>query len=106
MLCSCLESHFLQLPRCVQLVWSSDYENPAAWADLIGKVKDGVLSAFDNAISQREDEVRRSESQRQMPGWNFCTYFILKVLEDNNISRSFTLTISTTRKALHHRLKA
>ncbi|PSR94078.1 hypothetical protein PHLCEN_2v4506 [Hermanssonia centrifuga] len=64
--------------RCVQLVWSSDQENPTAWADLIGKVKDGILSAFDMAVLQREDEVRRSEGQRQMPGWNFCTYFILK----------------------------
>ncbi|KIP08175.1 hypothetical protein PHLGIDRAFT_88626 [Phlebiopsis gigantea 11061_1 CR5-6] len=64
--------------RCVQLVWSPDHDNPAAWADLIGKVKDGILSAFDNAMTQREDEIRRSESQRQMPGWNFCTYFILK----------------------------
>ncbi|EKM55480.1 uncharacterized protein PHACADRAFT_143869 [Phanerochaete carnosa HHB-10118-sp] len=64
--------------RCVQLIWSPGYDNPAAWAELINKVKEGILSAFDSAITQREEEVRRSEGQRQMPGWNFCTYFILK----------------------------
>ncbi|CAL1704950.1 unnamed protein product [Somion occarium] len=66
--------------RCVELVWAydSDYENPTAWADLIGKLKDGILCAFDAAVAQREEEVKRSEGQRQMPGWNFCTFFILK----------------------------
>jgi trafficking protein particle complex subunit 10 len=49
------------------------------WAELMNKIKDGVISAFDSAVSQREDEVKRSEGQRQMPGWNFCTFFILKV---------------------------
>ncbi|KAI0709428.1 trafficking protein particle complex subunit 10 [Earliella scabrosa] len=64
--------------RCVQLVWSADKDNPTVWADLVTKVKEGVLSAFDASLTQREDEVKRSEGQRQMPGWNFCTFFILK----------------------------
>ena len=54
-------------------------DNPAAWAELLSKVKDGILSAFDTAVSSRDEEVRRSESQQSMPGWNFCTFFILKV---------------------------
>ncbi|KAJ7470648.1 trafficking protein particle complex subunit 10 [Mycena latifolia] len=64
--------------RCVQLAWTSGYDNPAAWAEFVNKLKDGLLSSFDLAVSQREDDVKRSESQRQMPGWNFCTFFILK----------------------------
>jgi hypothetical protein len=68
--------------RCVQLAWPVARDNPAAWAELLSKVKDGLLSAFDAAVSQREDEVRRSESQQSMPGWNFCTFFILKVRRD------------------------
>ncbi|KAI0327179.1 hypothetical protein GY45DRAFT_1328000 [Cubamyces sp. BRFM 1775] len=64
--------------RCVQLVWSAEKDNPAVWADLMTKIKEGILSAFDAALTQREEEVRRSEGQRQMPGWNFCTFFILK----------------------------
>jgi hypothetical protein len=63
----------------VQLAWSTGYDNPTAWAELVNKIKDGLLSAFDSAVVQREEEVKRSESQRQMPGWNFCTFFILKV---------------------------
>jgi hypothetical protein len=65
--------------RCIQVAWSSETDNPAVWAELMNKIKDGILSAFDSAVSQREDEVKRSEGQRQMPGWNFCTFFILKV---------------------------
>lgn len=42
-------------------------------------MKEGILTAFDSVVSQREEEVKRSEGQRQMPGWNFCTFFILKV---------------------------
>ncbi|KAJ8522932.1 hypothetical protein ONZ45_g562 [Pleurotus djamor] len=65
--------------RCIQLTWSPQNDtNPAVWVDLINKMKDGLLLAFESAVSQREDDLRRSESQRQMPGWNFCTFFILK----------------------------
>ncbi|KAF9246256.1 trafficking protein particle complex subunit 10 [Melanogaster broomeanus] len=64
--------------RCVQLAWSAGEQSPAVWADLINKIKDGLLSALDAAVSSREEEVKRSEGQRHMPGWNFCTYFILK----------------------------
>jgi hypothetical protein len=65
--------------RCVQLAWSAGEQSPTVWADLISKIKDGLLSALDNAVSSREEELKRSEGQRHMPGWNFCTYFILKV---------------------------
>ncbi|KZV79059.1 hypothetical protein EXIGLDRAFT_782854 [Exidia glandulosa HHB12029] len=64
--------------RCVQLAWSPGVEDPVAWADLIAKLKDGLLSAFDAAVIAREEEVKRLDSQRQMPGWNFCQYTILK----------------------------
>jgi hypothetical protein len=64
--------------RCVQLTWSQAHDNPAAWAEVINKLKECILSAFDSAVSQREEDVKRSEGQRSMPGWNFCTFFILK----------------------------
>ncbi|EJD05845.1 uncharacterized protein FOMMEDRAFT_79224 [Fomitiporia mediterranea MF3/22] len=64
--------------RCAQLTWTTDIENPAIWAEIVSKVKDGVIAAFDQAVSQREEEVKRSELQKTMPGWNFCTFFILK----------------------------
>ncbi|KAL1742258.1 trafficking protein particle complex subunit 10 [Schizophyllum fasciatum] len=65
--------------RCVQLSWSpTSADNPAIWAEPVNKIKDGLVSAFDLVLQQREEEVKRSESQRSMPGWNFCTFFILK----------------------------
>ncbi|KAF8578950.1 hypothetical protein K439DRAFT_1360730 [Ramaria rubella] len=64
--------------RCVQIVWSQGVITDPARADLTLKMKEGIMSAFDSAVMQRSEEVKKSESQRQMPGWNFCTFFILK----------------------------
>ncbi|KAF9053549.1 hypothetical protein BDZ89DRAFT_1056144 [Hymenopellis radicata] len=66
--------------RCVQLTWSNTTapESPIVWGEIMNKLKDGLLSAFESALIHREDDVKRSESQRLMPGWNFCTFFILK----------------------------
>lgn len=75
--------------RCIQLSWASDLKSPPIWAEIISKMKDGIIVAFDQAVSQREDEIKRSELQRTMPGWNFCTFFILKVMFSSLIEDSF-----------------
>ena len=72
------ENHPQRNSRSVQLIWSAEKDNPTVWADFVSKVKEGVLSSFDAALAQREEEMKRSEGQRTMPGWNFCTFFILK----------------------------
>ncbi|KAK4686207.1 trafficking protein particle complex subunit 10, partial [Tremellales sp. Uapishka_1] len=65
--------------RCVQVnlppVGNSD---PAAWPEVINKLKESIVFAFDGAIIEREDEVKRGESQQMTIGWNFCTWFLLK----------------------------
>ncbi|WRT63733.1 uncharacterized protein IL334_000656 [Kwoniella shivajii] len=65
--------------RCVQLnlpqVGSYD---PAAWPEVMNKLKESLVSAFDSAIIEREEEVKRGEAQRLNVGWNFCTWFLLK----------------------------
>lgn len=77
---TCLRRINSYASSCVQVIWAPGSEGSAAiWAEILNKIKEGLVSAFDCAISQREDEVKRSEGQRQMPGWNFCTFFILKV---------------------------
>jgi hypothetical protein len=53
--------------------------DPAAWPDVINKLKESIVSAFDAAIIEREDEVKRGESQKVTVGWNFSTWFLLKV---------------------------
>lgn len=49
------------------------------------KLKEGITSAFDAAVAQREEDVKRSEGQKLMPGWNFCTFFILKVRTESTL---------------------
>ncbi|RKF58130.1 putative tmem1 family protein [Golovinomyces cichoracearum] len=53
-------------------------ENENAWQDLISKLKSLILAAFDMRVSQYEEDIREKDSQRSLPGWNFCTFFVLK----------------------------
>ena len=48
------------------------------WQDLIEKLKVSILSSFDRRVRQYEADIRERDSQRNLPGWNFCTFFILK----------------------------
>jgi len=53
-------------------------EQDNAWQDLIAKLKTLILMSFDLRVSQYEEDIRERESQRSLPGWNFCTFFTLK----------------------------
>ncbi|CED85218.1 Putative transmembrane protein [Phaffia rhodozyma] len=66
--------------RCVQLSRPSfpTPDDPSLWSDLISKIKDGIITSFDSRVTQREEEIKTSEGMRTLPGWNFCTFFILK----------------------------
>ncbi|KAK4229284.1 trafficking protein particle complex subunit 10 [Podospora fimiseda] len=70
------------LPRVVPAVptgyHESEQESEAAWADLIGKIKELILSSFDTRVTQYEEDIKEKDGQRSLPGWNFCTFFILK----------------------------
>jgi trafficking protein particle complex subunit 10 len=55
---------------------AQDWEN--AWNDLIAKMKTLILMSFDLRVSQYEEDIREKDSQRPLPGWNFCTFFLLK----------------------------
>lgn len=66
--------------RCAQVTLpSQDITDPAAWPEVINKLKESIVTAFDGAIHDREEEVKRGEAQRTTVGWNFCTWFLLKV---------------------------
>lgn len=56
----------------------SPTESEMAWLDLIAKFKTHILASFDARVSQYEDDIREKDSQRRLPGWNFCTFFVLK----------------------------
>lgn len=46
--------------------------------DLVDKVKHAILTSFDLRVAQYEEDIKEKDSQRSLPGWNFCTFFILK----------------------------
>ncbi|ODA77756.1 hypothetical protein RJ55_06358 [Drechmeria coniospora] len=71
------------LPRVVPAVPSSGYseteqDTESAWGDFMGKIKSLILTSFDQRVSQYEDDIKEKDAQRSLPGWNFCTFFILK----------------------------
>lgn len=70
------------LPRVVPAIPGSytetPQENETAWLDLISKLKSQILSSFDMRVSQYEEDIREKDAQRSLPGWNFCTFFVLK----------------------------
>lgn len=59
------------------------------------------MTAYDGAILEREDEVKRREAQRVTLGWNFCTWFLLKVrLEDETLIRCLVSNFSGIPRTL------
>lgn len=67
-----------QTPVTTPPVAESPLEHDRAWADVIVKFKQLILRSFDLRVGQYEDDIREKDSQRSLPGWNFCTFFILK----------------------------
>ncbi|KAL8850953.1 MAG: hypothetical protein Q9221_004153 [Calogaya cf. arnoldii] len=48
------------------------------WEDFIAKTKSLILSSFDLRVTQYEEDIKEREYQRNIPGWNFNTFFVLK----------------------------
>ncbi|KIW12890.1 hypothetical protein PV08_08077 [Exophiala spinifera] len=48
------------------------------WQELIDSIKACILRSFDARVAQYESDIREKDGQRSLPGWNFCTFFILK----------------------------
>ncbi|KAI0536645.1 trafficking protein particle complex subunit 10 [Xylaria digitata] len=70
------------LPRVVPAVPSgyteTEQDTENAWSDLIAKFRSLILSSFDMRVTQYEEDIKEKDAQRSLPGWNFCTFFILK----------------------------
>lgn len=70
------------LPRVVPAVPSGYSENEQdaekAWNELVTKFKTLILSSFDQRVTQYEEDIKEKDGQRSLPGWNFCTFFMLK----------------------------
>jgi hypothetical protein len=59
-------------------ITESPQEQDRAWNDVITRFKTLILMSFDLRVSHYEEDIREKDSQRALPGWNFCTFFILK----------------------------
>lgn len=59
-------------------ITESPQEQERSWNDVIARFKTLILLSFDLRVSQYEEDIREKDSQRALPGWNFCTFFILK----------------------------
>lgn len=70
------------LPRVVPAVPTgykeTEEDAKEAWADLMDEVKRLILTSFDSRVTQYEEDIKEKDAQRSLPGWNFCTFFILK----------------------------
>ena len=65
--------------RCAQLQWSGTLGDPTIWADVVSKMKEGVIAYIDSYVSTREDELRKLDNQRQFLDWDFVAFFKCKV---------------------------
>lgn len=65
--------------RCAY-IRRKDPEGPQSelWTAFMEKMKECILSSFDMQVLQIQEDTRRLDMQRHMPGWNYCTFFILK----------------------------
>ena len=50
----------------------------SGWYEFIAKAKSLILSSFDLRVTQYEEDIRERDAQRNIPGWNFNTFFVLK----------------------------
>ncbi|KAM0751302.1 hypothetical protein T439DRAFT_325449 [Meredithblackwellia eburnea MCA 4105] len=64
--------------RCVQVAQAASADDPTAWADFLIKMKEGVITTFDINVGLYEEDVRRADSQRQLEGWQYTTFFSQK----------------------------
>ncbi|MCJ1403199.1 hypothetical protein MMC11_006422 [Xylographa trunciseda] len=53
-------------------------ESNRAWEDMLSKAKALILASFDLRVRQYEEDIKAKSAQRSLPGWNFCTFFVLK----------------------------
>ncbi|KAJ3201231.1 hypothetical protein HDU82_008263 [Entophlyctis luteolus] len=65
------KSHFIQLK-------TTQVGDHAVWSEFFAKLRELIMSSFDQKLIQYEEDIRRLDSQRLLPGWNYCQFFILK----------------------------
>ncbi|KAJ3124288.1 hypothetical protein HK100_011288, partial [Physocladia obscura] len=57
---------------------STNTKENTVWNEFFAKIRELILSSFDAKLSLYEEDTRRLDAQRLLPGWNYCQFFILK----------------------------
>jgi hypothetical protein len=57
---------------------SADPKYLESWNDLVMRIRECVVNGATAQVVQYEEDSRRLEQQRMVPGWNYCQYFIMK----------------------------
>ncbi|KAL9010230.1 MAG: hypothetical protein Q9173_004815, partial [Seirophora scorigena] len=55
-----------------------DQDSSLGWSEFTLKAKSLILSSFDLRVAQYEEDIKERDAQRNIPGWNFNTFFVLK----------------------------
>lgn len=53
-------------------------DSASGWSEFVTKAKSLILSSFDLRVVQYEEDIKEKDAQRNIPGWNFNTFFVLK----------------------------
>lgn len=73
--------------RCIQIrrEYSSELEYMEVWSEAMTRIKEAVLEAFGRRVDLYEEEVNKIEAKKNVLGWNFGTFFVMK----EGLARSF-----------------
>jgi len=58
----------------------SEVKEGDMWTAVVNKIKEKLLSCFFQQVLTLQEDIKRLDSQRLLPGWNYCSFFILKVI--------------------------
>eukprot|EP00123_Amoebidium_parasiticum_P011023 comp20470_c0_seq1/m.26083 comp20470_c0_seq1/g.26083 ORF comp20470_c0_seq1/g.26083 comp20470_c0_seq1/m.26083 type:complete len:1249 (-) comp20470_c0_seq1:392-4138(-) len=62
--------------RCVELQLGS--RNNDTWDQFLNRVLENLLHSFKRRVERYEEDLRKMMTNRMVPGWNYCQFFILK----------------------------
>lgn len=57
---------------------SHSQDSATGWSEFVTKAKGLILGSFDLRVVQYEEDIKEKDAQRNIPGWNFNTFFVLK----------------------------
>lgn len=56
----------------------SEVKESDMWNSVVNKIKEKLLANFFQKVLVLQEDIKRLDSQRLLPGWNYCSFFILK----------------------------